>query len=112
MRFFDARQLRVEPAELVGESRVVDPQAVQDRRVQIAQVDRILDDVVAEVVGLAVFDARLHAGAGQPDGEAAAMMVAAHAGVAELALAEDRAAELGGEDHERVFEQPALLAGL
>ena len=88
---------------------VVDAQAVQDRRVQVAQVDRVLDDVVAEVVGLAVLDAGLHAAAGQPHGEAAAVMVAAHAGVAERALAEHGAAELGGEDHQRVVQQAALL---
>ncbi len=51
----------------------------------------------------------LHAGAGEPDGEAAAVVVAAHAGVAECALAENSAAELGEEHHERVFEQAALL---
>ena len=52
---------------------------------------------------------RLDAAAGEPDGEAAAVVVAAHAGIAELPLAEDGAAELGGEDDERVFEQAALL---
>ncbi len=49
------------------------------------------------------------AGAGEPDGEAAAVVVAAHAGVAECALAINSAAELGEEHHERVFEQAALL---
>ena len=49
---------------------MVDAQAVQDRGVQVVDVDRVLDDVVAEVVGLAVDDARLDAAAGEPDGEA------------------------------------------
>src|SRR5262245_51299159 len=101
MRFLDAGKLRVEPAELVGKARVIDSQAVENRRVEITEVDRILDDVVAKIVGLAVFDPRLYAGARQPHGEAAAVMVAPHAGVAQAALAKHGATELGGEDHER-----------
>ena len=38
--------------------RVVDAQAVEDRGVQVVDVDRRRDDVVAEVVGFAVGDAR------------------------------------------------------
>ena len=76
---------------------------------QVAQVDRVFRDVVAEIVGRAVGHAALHAAAGEPDGERAAVMVAAHRGIAELALAEDGAAELRGEDHERVIQQAALL---
>ena len=45
---------------------VVDAQQVQDRGVQVVDVDRFFDDVVREVVGLAVGDARLDAAAGQP----------------------------------------------
>ena len=112
VRFFDAGEFGVEAAEGVGELLVVDAEAVEHRGVQVAEVDGVLGDVVAEVVGLAVFDAGLHAGAGEPDGEAAAVMVAAGVGVAERALAEDGAAEFGDEDDERVFEQAALLAGL
>ena len=56
---------------------VVDAQAVQDRGVQVVDVDGVLDDVVAVVVGLAVGDAGLDAAAGQPDREAARMVVAA-----------------------------------
>ena len=52
--------------ELERQPLVVDAQAVQDRGVQVVDVDRVLDDVVAEVVGLAVDDARLDAAAGHP----------------------------------------------
>ena len=54
----DAGQPLVEALELEREPLVVDAQAVQDRGVQVVDVDRVLDDVVAEVVGLAVDDAR------------------------------------------------------
>ena len=50
-----------------------------------------------------------NAAAGEPDGEAAAVVIAAHAGIAEFPLAEDGAAELGGEHDERVLEQAGPL---
>ena len=109
MGFFDAGEFGVEAAEGVGELCVVDAQDVEHRGVEVAEVDRVFGDVVAEVVGAAVFDAGFHAGAGEPDGEAAAVVVAAAVGVAERALAINGAAEFGEEHHERVFEQAALF---
>ena len=43
---------------------VVDSQAMQNRRVQVVDVDRILDDVVREIVGRPVSHARLDTAAG------------------------------------------------
>ena len=77
-RLLDAGQADVEAAELVREARVVDPEAMQDRGVEVPQVDGVLRDVVAEVVGGAVLDAGLDAATGEPDGEGAAVVVAAH----------------------------------
>ena len=37
-----------------GEAFVVEAEQVQDRGLQVVDVDRVLDDVEAEVVGLAV----------------------------------------------------------
>ena len=51
MGFFDAGEFGVEAAEGVGESLVVDAEAVEHRGVQVAEVDRVFGDVVAEVVG-------------------------------------------------------------
>ena len=62
----------------------------------------------AVVVGLAERDARLHAAAGHPHREAAAVMIAAVIGRGEPALAIDRAAELAAPDHQRVVEHAAL----
>ena len=50
----DARELLVEALELVREPFVVEAQQVQDRRVQIADVDWVLGHVEAELVGRAV----------------------------------------------------------
>ena len=69
----------------------------------------ILDDVVAEVVGLAVDRAALRAAAGHPHGEAARVMVAAVVLVGQAALRVDRAAEFAAPDDERVVEHAALL---
>ena len=74
---------------------------------QVAQVHGVLGDIVAEFIGRAVFKARLHAATSHPDGEGAAVVVAARAGVTKAALAEGRAAELGGEDDERILQHAA-----
>ena len=46
-------QPEIAALEPVGEPGVVDPEQVQDRRVQVVDLDGILDDVVREVVGFA-----------------------------------------------------------
>ena len=58
MVLLDAGEADVEALELEAQPPVVDAQAVEDRGVQVVDVDRVGDDVVAEVVGLAVDDAR------------------------------------------------------
>ena len=55
----DIGQAEVAALVAVGQARVVDPQEVEDGGVQVVDVDRVLDDVVGEVVGLAVGDPRL-----------------------------------------------------
>ena len=84
---------------------MVEAEQVQDRRVQVVDVDLILRDVEAELVGLADSDAGLHAAAGHPHGEGVRMMVAAVG----AALHHRRAAKLAAPDHQRVVEQAALL---
>jgi N-sulfoglucosamine sulfohydrolase len=60
--------LRTDPAQLknVAGALVVDAEQVQQRRVEVVHVHRVRDDVVAEVVGLAVDEPGLHAAAGHP----------------------------------------------
>ncbi len=73
----DAGHSHIQSLRLEGQPPVVDAQAVQDRRVHGVDMHRVFDDVVAEIVGLAVADAALDAAAGHPDGEAARMVIAA-----------------------------------
>src|SRR5688500_9074700 len=102
-------QAEVAALELVGQLLVVDAHEVQHGGVEIVDVDRVLHDVVAVVVGLPVDEPRLDPAAGGPEREAAAVVVAAVVGGGELALAVDRPAELPAPDDERLVEQAALL---
>ena len=79
---------------------------VTGRTVQIAVRVR---DVVAEVVGLSVGNARLHAAAGHPDGEAARVVIAAVIFFGQIPLTISGAAEFAGPDHEGVIEHTAAL---
>jgi hypothetical protein len=51
--FFDAGEFCVEAAEEIREALVVDAEDVEHRGVEVAEVDRVFGDVVAEVVGTA-----------------------------------------------------------
>ena len=103
------RQPEIAPLESVGQLLVVDPQQLQHRRVQIVNVDGILDDVVAEVVGAADGDAGARATAGEPHREGARMVVAAEELRAVAGFVHRRPAELAAPHDQRVVEQPALL---
>ena len=79
---FTTRAVHVGQAEVaagvaVGQPLVIEAQQVQDRRVQVVDVDLVLDGVVAVVVGRAVAEAALDAAAGQPHREALRVVVAA-----------------------------------
>ena len=102
---------QAEVAALVLERQllVVDPQQVEDRRVEVVDFDRVDRDVVTVGVGLTVRRARLDAAARQPDRIAARVMVATEALFRELALAVVCAAKLAAPDHQRVVEQTATL---
>src|SRR5439155_13898279 len=76
---------------------------------QIVHMNRVGDDVVTEIVGLAEADAALDAAAGEPHGEASRMMITPVIGVRQRALAVNRASELAAPDHERVLKHAALF---
>src|SRR5271154_6760077 len=80
-------ELLIESLKLVRELVVVDAQAGENGRVEIPHCNRILDHVVAIVIGLAVDDARAHAAACHPRGVATRMMIASVVILREAALA-------------------------
>ena len=69
---------------------VIEAEQVKNRRVQIVHVDLVLHGEVAELIRRPEREARLHARARQPDGEAAGIVVATGA----VLLRVGRAAEL------------------
>ena len=96
--------------EAEGKSFVIEAQQVQDRGLQIVDVDFVFHDAEAQFVGLAVMQAGLHAAAGHPHRETIGVVIAAKNVAARgAAFAERRAAELAAADDQRVVEQAALL---
>src|SRR5579884_4364314 len=69
------RQAEVAALEAVGQLRVIEAQQMQEGRVQVVDVDLVLDHVEAEVVGLAQRQARPEAAAGHPNGEGVGVVV-------------------------------------
>src|SRR6266581_6344724 len=107
----DVRQAEIAALKTVGEPLVVQAEQVEDRRVEIIHVDRVGDDVPADLIrftdDLPAFDAT----ARQPNTERERMMVPpGHiAAKARAVIAERCAAELRAAHDERALEQPALL---
>src|SRR6185437_5230384 len=92
----------VAPAPAVGQPLVVHAHQMQQRGVQIVDVDFVLDRVPAEFVGGAVDDASLHAASGKPHRKAERMMFAAVG-----PFRGRRAAEFASPHDQRVFQQAA-----
>src|SRR5215510_16061770 len=82
---------------------------MQHRRLQVEDADRVRDDVVAVIVGLADRDTLLYAAAGDPHREIARVMIAPVIGLGQLALAIDRAPEFPAPDDQRVVEHASSL---
>ena len=102
------RQPEVAALIPIREAFVVDAEKVQNGGVKIVDVNDIFHGVIAEVVGGAVGEARADAAAGEPQGEAFHMVVAAEL-LAFAVLSHRRAAELTAPHHERLVEHAALF---
>ena len=90
----DVGEAVVAAAVTVGEAFVIEAQAVEEGRVEVVDVDGVLDGFGAVVVGASVGEAALDSASGHPDREAlvvviAAILLAAVGGAAELAAPED-----------------------
>src|SRR3954471_3561307 len=81
---------------------------MQGGGLEVMDVDRVAGDVVAVVVGFAVGEAGLDAAAGHPEGEAAAVVVAAVVVLGEGPLGVDGAAEFASPDDQRLVQQAAV----
>src|SRR5262245_37149185 len=102
---FDAGELGVEALELEGQPLVVEADQMQERGVQVADVDAVLHGVEAEFVALAKRQTAFDAAAGQPHREGVGMMVTAVG----AALDHRRATEFAAPNDERLIKESALL---
>jgi hypothetical protein len=88
---------------------VVETQQVQDRGVQVVDVDRILHSAEAELVGGAVDLSALDAAAGHPDREAVGVVIASvDLPALRIQLDRGRAPELATPENQRLVEEAAL----
>src|SRR6266487_2082958 len=90
----------------ISQTLVVEAQKVQNRRVQVVDVHRILRGPEAKFVGRAIHRAALHAATSEPHAEAVVIVVAA---AQRRQLGDGRAAELAAPEHERLVEKTALF---
>ena len=112
LRWLHADELLVEALEGEGEFLGVEAEEIEHGGVEVADVDGLVDDLVAHFVGLAVGDAGLHAGTSHPDGEGVGVVIAADESVAASASAvflHRGAAEFAAPDDEGVVEHAALF---
>src|SRR5512135_2800674 len=88
----------------VGDPTVVEAKGVQQGGLKIVDGDGVLNGRVTEVVGRAVDVTGLETAAGQPEGEAVAVMVAAV-----LPLRDRQTSELARPENDRLVKQSPLL---
>jgi len=93
-------QAEVSAAVAVGEALVVEADQVQDCGMQVVDMNFVLNDVEAELVGGTVRQSALHASSRQPHREAVGMVVAAGS------LSGGSAAEFASPHHQRLVKQP------
>ena len=108
MRFFHSRQPLVEPTKLEGKSVVIYSQAMQNRGVEIANVDWIFRNIVTEVIRLAVIETLLDAAPSHPNRKAAAMMIATRLGTPDFSLTVDGTTEFASPNDKRVFQEATV----
>src|SRR2546421_508031 len=98
----DIGQAEVTALKAIRQFLVVEAEQVQDRRLQVVDVDRLVDGVETQLVRSSVGKASLCAAAGEEDGEGVRVMIAAQVLAGRgAALAERRASELAGPDDQR-----------
>ena len=101
----DVGEAVIAALKVVSEFGVFQAQGGENGGLEVVDVDGVLGDVEAEVVGLAEGDSGFHAAAGQPVGEAIGVVIATIAS----ALDHGGAAEFTAPDDEGVVEHAALF---
>ena len=106
----DIGQTIIPPLEAECQPLVVEAKLMQDRGLQVMDVNRILRDTKSQLVGLSVVEAPLHSAAGHPHGEAVRVVVSTeNLPFRCAAFTEWGATELSSPDDQRLVEETALL---
>ena len=100
-----------EPAPLVleGKPLVVDAEQVHQSSLQVVHMDWVFRDIVPEIIGLSIDEARLYPTASHPDREATRMVIASVVRLREFSLAENRPPELAAPNDKRVLQKASLF---
>ena len=102
-------EAKIAPLEPIGQPGMVQTEQVENRRVQIVNVDFVFDGVKSQFICFAVNEARLDTAAGEPHGVTVWMMVAPNLVGFGFALHHGRASEFTTPDDQRFIQQPAFL---
>ena len=94
----DVGQTALDAVVVEGQAGVVDAQEMQDRGMKVGPGDAVLDGFPANFVRRTIGEAGLEARAGEPDGEAVLVVVAAGADFVGGRLRERSAAKFGREE--------------
>ena len=111
---FDEFAMDVGESELaalkaVSEAFVIDAEEMENRSVEIVDVDRVFEDIVAVVVGFSDSDSFFDSSSGHPHAEALGMMIASVVFASQFSLAVGRASKLAAPDQEGVLQHAALF---
>ena len=88
---------------------VVDTQQMKHGRMQVPDMNGILDHVITEFIGLPVVHTAPDAPAGEPGAKATGMMIPPVIFQRELTLPVHRSAEFAGKNKQGIFQQTPLL---
>ena len=102
-------QSKVATLIAVSQLLMIDSKQMKNGGLQVMDMDRILHDVHAVVIGPAITEPGLYPAAGQPVGKAIGVMIAPVIGTSQFALAINRTAEFTPPDHKSVFKHAPLL---
>ena len=105
----NVRQPEVTALEAIRELLMVHTKQMQDRGVEIMNVNRLIDNVVAEIVGLAVNLSAFDATTRHPHREVARVMVTAVVFLRQRPLAIYCAAKFSAPDHQSIVQHSSLL---
>src|SRR5436190_10125769 len=105
----DIRQPKIAPLETVGKLFVIKAEQVQNGGLKIVNVDLIAHDREAELIGFSIADAVLDTAAGEENGEAVRVVIAAEEfAIGGASFTERRAAEFAAPHYQRFVQQSAL----